>query len=288
MPSTSVSPTAHDHRDDRPFPLGERDDPRDVDRLDDRGAAAVEDDLPLCRQLGRRPADIGPTGAERGIVPLDDLPPLVAGVGENARDLEHRELLHQQDEEDDAHEQKDDREPHGQQRHLSGAAAVDPGEGGQRVEERRDEDAERVAHHGRTREPRDQSRRVGGGAELHHHEGQGEHEAGEGERPRGDRREHGGGRPDADRGREVRQEGGLEPGQGEAEDHRACGVDERRADRTPEPVGLRTDVDHGFTSRFTPPRSRVGARTSAGRRAYTRGRSSTTGRGLRVLVRGPT
>ena len=43
------------HRDDRPFPPGERDEALHVDGLDDRGAAAVEDDLPLRRQLvGRR------------------------------------------------------------------------------------------------------------------------------------------------------------------------------------------------------------------------------------------
>ena len=66
-------------------------------------------------------------------------PSPVAGVREDVRYLEHRDLLHQQDEEDDAHQHQDDCKPDGQQRHLPGAAAVDPGEGRDRVDKRRDE-----------------------------------------------------------------------------------------------------------------------------------------------------
>ena len=272
MPSTRVSPTAHAIATTAPSRPASATRPF-------TSMAWITAGPPRCRTtclsagscVGRRPASSFPPSPSGDVVPLDDLPPPVAGVGEDARDLEHHELLHQQHEEDDAHQQQDEREPDGQHRHLAGAAAVDPGEGGQRVDERRGEDAERVGHHGRPREPRDQAGRVGGGAELHHHEGQGEDEAGEGQHPRGDGGEEGDRRPGADRGREVRKEGGLVAGQRHAEHHRARGVEERRADRAQVLVRLRADGVHGATSRSTPRRSLGGART--GRRAYIRGRS---------------
>ena len=231
------------HRDDRPFPRRESHEALHVDRLDHRGAAAVDEDLADGRQLVVAPGPLGLRAAlvagERGVVALDDGPPLVAGVGEDARDLQHPELLHQHHEEDDAHQQQGDRDPDRQQRHPPGAAAVDPAEGRQRVEEGRGEDAERVAHDPGAGQPCHQARRVRGGAELHHHEGQREDEAGERQHAGGDGREDGDRRGGAEPGREVGKEAGLEARDGHAEDDRGRGVQERRAERAEGPARSR-------------------------------------------------
>ena len=73
----------------------------------------------------------------------------------------------------------DDHDPHEkrrEQRDLCRSAAVDPGQREQGVDECRRERAERVKHHAVAGEPEHQPRRIGDRAELHHHEGHGEHD----------------------------------------------------------------------------------------------------------------
>ena len=290
MPSTSVSPTAHAMATTAPSRSASATRPGTSIAWITAGPPRWRTTCALRRQrVGDVPSPRPTVPAEGRVVPLDDLPAPVAGVREDPRDLEHREPLHQHHEDDDARDQQGDGEPDRQGRHLARPAPVDPGEGGQRVEERRGEDAERVAHHRRPREPGHEAGRVGGGAELHHDEGQREDEARERQRPRGDRREEGGRRPDAHRQGHVGQEGGLEARQDDAEDQRAPGVEERRADRSrdrfprspPAPSSLSAALGRlvGRCGLAVVRVDHLGLLLAGDARAYTRGRGSTTGRG---------
>ena len=108
----------------------------------------------------------------------NDGAPSVADQMKHVADLKVAEALHQPRKQQHA---DDDHDPHERRRehwHISGSAAVHPGEREQGVDEGRGERAERMKHHAVAREPEHQPRRIGDGAELHHHEGHGEHDPG--------------------------------------------------------------------------------------------------------------
>src|SRR5262249_10697998 len=105
-----------------------------------------------------------------GIKGRNDLPPLITGKNQHSIDLEQANAMDEADEHGHAGEQQRGDDPQATELNSTRTAPVYPSESRQRVKEGRSKYPEGVRNDGIAGNPQNQSRRVGSGAKLNHHE----------------------------------------------------------------------------------------------------------------------
>ncbi len=168
---------------------GELHEPREVDRRDDLGRAAVDNDARLRGSFQIEPGRGRLVACDLPVHVVDHLAAAVANEVEDIREVHLAERpVEEQQEEEDACEEEPERAGLGEDQPFIGVPPDDR-EGAQRVDERRAEHAERVPRERCLAEPLHQPERVRGVPGLGDEQADREDDAGERDHPRRDRAE---------------------------------------------------------------------------------------------------